>query len=65
MVGQLFTVPQARKILDIPKIIDTVRLQKKVFYTTLSKQYQTAYQIDTIRAAKIKGEPISRLYQTT
>ena len=58
------TVPPARKIVDIPKISDTVKVQKKVYYSTLSKQYQTAYQIDTIRAAKIKGEPIPRLYQT-
>lgn len=58
------TIPPARKIVDIPKISDTVKVQKKVHYSTLSKQYQTAYQIDTIRAAKIKGEPIPRLYQT-
>ena len=58
------TIPPARKIVDIPKISDTVKVQKKVYYSTLSKQYQTAYQIDTIRAAKIKGEPIPRLHQT-
>ncbi|MBJ10026.1 MAG: hypothetical protein CMP66_01005 [Flavobacteriales bacterium] len=58
------TIPPARKIVDIPKIFDTVKVQKKVYYSTLPKQYQTAYQIDTIRAAKIKGEPIPRLYQT-
>ena len=55
-------IPPARKIVDIPKISDTVKVQKNVYYSTLSKQYQTAYQIDTIRAAKIKGEPIPRLY---
>ena len=58
------TIPPARKIVDIPNIFDTVKVKKKVHYSTLSKQYQTAYQIDTIRAAKIKGEPIPRLYQT-
>ena len=58
------TIPPARKIVDIPKIFDTVKVQKKVRYSTLSKQYQTAYLIDTIKAAKIKGEPILRLYQT-
>ena len=58
------TIPPARKIVDIPKIADTVKVQKKPHYSTLSRQYQTSYQIDTIRAAKIKGEPITRLYQT-
>ena len=58
------TIPPTRKIVDIPKISDTVKVQKKVYYSILSKHYQTAYQIDTIRAAKIKGEPIPRLYQT-
>ena len=58
------TIPPSRKIVDIPKISDTVKVQKNVRYSTLSKQYQTTYQIDTIRAAKIKGEPITRLYQT-
>ncbi len=58
------TIPPVRKIVDIPKIFDTVKVQKEVHYNTLSKQYQTSYQIDTIRAAKIKGEPIPRLYQT-
>ena len=57
-------VPATRKIVDIPKIFDTLKVHKKVHYSTLSKQYQTVYQIDTIRAAKIKGEPIPRLYQT-
>ena len=57
-------VPPARKIVDIPKITDTVKSEKKVYYSTLSKQFQTSYKIDTIKAAKIKGEPIPRLYQT-
>ena len=57
-------VPPARKILDIPKITDTVKAEKNVYYSTLSKQFQTSYKIDTIKAAKIKGEPITRLYQT-
>lgn len=58
------TVPPARKINDIPQIIDTVKTEKIVHYSTLPKQYQTAYQIDTIKPAKIKGEPIPKLYQT-
>ena len=58
------TVPPARKINDIPKIVDTVKVEKTVHYSTLPKQYQTSYQIDTIKPAKIKGEPIPKLYQT-
>lgn len=56
-------VPPARKIVDIPQLVDTVRLKKKVSYTSLSRRYETTFQVDTIKPAKIKGEPIAKLYQ--
>lgn len=56
-------VPPARKIVDIPQVVDTVRVAKKVQYTILNRRYETAFQTDTIKPAKIKGEPIEKLYQ--
>lgn len=55
-------VTPARKITDIPKVVDTIKDEKKIYYITLTNQYQTSYKIDTIKAAKIKGEPIPKLY---
>ena len=55
-------VTPARKITDIPKVVDTIKDEKKIYYSTLINQYQTSYKIDTIKAAKIKGEPIPKLY---
>lgn len=55
-------VTPARKITDIPKVVDTIKDEKKIYYSTLTNQYQTSYKIDTIKAAKIKGEPIPKLY---
>ena len=55
-------VTPARKITDIPKVVDTIKDEKKIYYSTLINQYQTSYKIDTIKAANIKGEPIPKLY---
>ena len=55
-------VTPARKITDIPKVVDTIKDEKKIYYSNLTNQYQTSYKIDTIKAAKIKGEPIPKLY---
>ena len=55
-------VPPSRKISDTPIIYDTIKIVKEVNYGTINKNYNTKYNIDTINPAKIKSEPITKLY---
>lgn len=56
-------VPPARKLFDIPQLVDTHSVDHAVYYSNLIRRYETDFQIDTIKPAKIKGEPITKLYQ--
>jgi len=58
------SVPLANKIMDLPQNQDTFKVETKVEYFLNSKQYLTSYSVDTISPAKIKGEPLSKLYST-
>jgi hypothetical protein len=58
------SVPLANKIMDLPQNQDTFKVETKVEYFLNSKQYLTSYNVDTISPAKIKGEPLSKLYST-
>ena len=58
------SVPIANKIMDLPQSQDTFNVETEVQYFLNSKQYLTTYSVDTISPAKIKGEPLSKLYST-
>ena len=58
------SVPIANKIMDLPQSQDTFNVETEVQYFLNSKQYLTSYSVDTISPAKIKGEPLSKLYST-
>ncbi len=53
----------AEKIKFIPEIDDEpVKLETKLDYSFLSKQIPVSFQLDPIAPAKIKGEPLVKLY---
>tara|TARA_B110000459_G_C16622751_1_gene502870 strand:- start:4070 stop:5770 length:1701 start_codon:yes stop_codon:yes gene_type:complete len=53
----------AFKIKDNPSIKDTGKIIPKLNYSFLDKQIPVGFQIDLIKAAKIKGEPLVKLYR--
>jgi hypothetical protein len=57
-------VPIANKIMDLPQTQDTFKVNTEVEYFLNSKQYLTSFNVDTISPAKIKGEPLSKLYSS-
>lgn len=56
------TILDANKIDFQPEIDDTLKLETKPNYKFLQKQIPVSFQIDTIPAARIKGEPLVKLY---
>jgi hypothetical protein len=53
----------AFKIKDNPSIKDTSKIIPKLSYSFLNKQIPVGFEIDPIKAAKIKGEPLTKLYR--
>ena len=56
------TLIKANKISDNPTITDTQKVDLTFDYAFVPKQFSSEYQVDTIEAAKIKGEPLIKLY---
>lgn len=58
-------VPEAYRIADMPKIIDTVEEYVVTNYSLLSLKYNTAIHVDTIKAANIiLKDKLQQLYKT-
>lgn len=58
-------VPEAYRIAEMPKIIDTVIKHKETSYSLLALKYNTAIKVDTIQAAKINlKDKLPQLYNT-
>ena len=51
------------KLKITPSIKDTNKIIPKLQYSFLDKQVPVSFDIDPIKAAKIKGEPLVKLYQ--
>jgi hypothetical protein len=56
------TLVDADKIMSEPEIVDTFKLETELDYQFFGKQMQVSYKPELISAAKIKGEPLVRLY---
>ena len=52
----------AIKIKDNPSINDTNKIIPELKYTFLNKQVPVTFEVDPIASAKIKGEPLVKLY---
>ena len=57
-------VPNAIKLADVPKLSDTIKTTKNVSYNPLSRRFESQLKLNPIQSAKIKGEPLSKLYHT-
>jgi len=57
------TISDAFKKNDNPKVIDTVPFEPKLNYSIQSKKITSDFELVPIKPAKIKGEPLSKLYR--
>ena len=57
-------VPDAIKLADNPKLSDTIKVTKNVSYKPLNRRFESQLKLNPIKSAKIKGEPLSKLYHT-
>ena len=53
----------AVKIKDNPDLTDTTKMDIDVKYSTLKKTIQSQLDVESIKPARIKGEPLVRLYK--
>ena len=55
-------VPEAIKLADKPILSDTIKVNKNISYKPLFRRFES--QLKPIKSAKIKGEPLSKIYNT-
>ena len=58
------TIVDAIKLNDNPSIIDSTPLNPKLTYTFLNKKFDKNFELEPITAAKMKGEPLTKLYNS-
>ncbi len=58
------TIADAVKINDNPVIGDSVQITPKLNYTFLNKKLNTSVTVDPIAPASMKGEPLTKLYNS-
>jgi len=56
-------VIDAKKILEVPAIEDSIKAEIQIKYDLNSRPITTDYEIDLIKAAKVKSDPVSKLYK--
>ena len=57
-------IKEALKISSYPSIIDSTKKLPIAKYSFVEKKVNSSFQIDPITAAKMKGEPLIKLYRT-
>ena len=57
-------VPEAIKLSDNPMLIDTIKITKNINYKPLNHRFESQLILNPIKPAMIKGEPLSKLYNT-
>jgi hypothetical protein len=57
------TIADAKKLIEAPSVIDSSVPKPSVRYMYANEQYGTKYTPDTIKAARMKGEPLDPLYR--
>lgn len=53
---------EAKKITSDPVIDDDLKIELDLNYSFVDKQVPVSYEVEPIKAAKIKGEPLVKLY---
>lgn len=56
------TLINANKISSEPEIDDDLKIDLDLDYSFISKQVPVSFQVEPIKAARIKGEPLVKLY---
>jgi hypothetical protein len=54
-------VIDAKKIMEVPSISDSIKADMVIKYDLYSRLVGTTYELDPIKAAKMKSEPLSKL----
>ncbi len=57
------TVSDAFKINDNPRIDDTLEVKPSFAYSILPRKLTTRFELEPITAARMRGEPLAKLYQ--
>lgn len=55
-------IPDVQKILEQPSIVDSGLTKFPIDYELHSRRVNTAYEVDPIKAANMRGEKLSKLY---
>lgn len=58
------TIVDAVKLNDNPSINDSTPKSPKLTYTFLTKKFDKNFELEPIAAAKMKGEPLTKLYNS-
>ncbi len=56
-------ISDAFKIADSPVIEDTVRISRDLAYSITPVKLETSFEVQPINAARMRGEPLSKLYK--
>jgi len=64
VIGYKPTISDASKLSENPTVIDTVLEKPEARFEFDNRQIETTYTPDTIKAAKMKGEPLNPLYRS-
>ncbi|MFN4122982.1 MAG: hypothetical protein ACK4GL_06730 [Flavobacteriales bacterium] len=56
-------VIDAKKILEVPSVEDSIKTDMTISYEINSRMIATSYEIDPIKAAKMKQEKLTKLYR--
>ena len=57
-------VPEAIKLADKPILSDSIKVNKNISYKPLFRRFESQLKLKPIKSAKIKGEPLSKIYNT-
>lgn len=58
------TIVDAVKLNDNPQVNDSTPLDPKLTYKLLNKRFENNFELEPISAAKMKGEPLTKLYKS-
>ena len=58
------SISDAFKINELPKIIDTIKITPSFSYSIKTKKLNSKFQLEPIKAAKMLGEPLTKLYRS-
>ncbi len=57
------SISDAFKINDMPVIEDTLDIERELEYNIQTVKLETSFELEPIEAARMRGEPISKLYR--